>query len=88
MTTTSIAQVAKMLRPRDAAAWLGIATATLSKMRTRGTGPRFVRVGRIILYDPIELASWAGANTVSSTSEEPSVGRSRSSGQRRHRRGS
>ena len=61
----------KFLRPAEAAEVLGVSKQTLAHWRMSGAGPRFVRAGRIILYDPKELGNWAASRTVGSTAEEP-----------------
>lgn len=59
----------KFLRPAEAAHVLGVSKQTLAHWRMSGAGPRFIRAGRIILYDPKELAKWAEARTIGSTAE-------------------
>jgi predicted site-specific integrase-resolvase len=59
----------KFLRPAEAAQVLGVSKQTLAHWRMSGAGPRFVRAGRIILYDPKALERWAEALTVGSTAE-------------------
>jgi len=58
------------LRARDAAAFLGLAVSTLAKMRLRGDGPPFAKLGsRVVIYDPRDLDAWVNARKLSSTSE-------------------
>lgn len=54
------------LRPPQAATFLqdnfGFgATRTLAKLRVRGGGPPFRKIGRLVVYDPNDLADWAGS---------------------------
>jgi len=42
---------------------------TLERHRIAGTGPKFVRLGRRIVYRRADLEAWADENTFCSTSE-------------------
>jgi predicted DNA-binding transcriptional regulator AlpA len=42
----------------DASTWLGVPVNTLYGWRTRGYGPRAVRVGRHLRYVPAEVRDW------------------------------
>jgi predicted DNA-binding transcriptional regulator AlpA len=58
------------LRSPAAAAYLGLSTSTLAKMRLRGDGPPFARSGRrIVVYDVADLEAWLGGRKRHSTSE-------------------
>ena len=58
------------LMPQSAVALrLGISERTLERKRCDGTGPKFVRVGRLVRYTARDLESWLAARTVQSTSE-------------------
>lgn len=49
------------LRPRAAAGYLGISESTLAKLRmrnNRGSGPRFIKRGGIVIYRRIDLDIW------------------------------
>ena len=48
---------------------LCITEGTLAKWRLYASGPRFIRVGRRIAYDPADIAAWLNARRVTSTSE-------------------
>ena len=49
----------RILRNPAAARYLGIAPATLAKMRSRGEGPAFLRLGaRLVGYDRGDLDQW------------------------------
>jgi predicted DNA-binding transcriptional regulator AlpA len=58
-----------LLSTVEAAKVLGLAPQTLMIMRLRGRGPRFVKLGRRVLYDPSDIALWIEANKRASTSE-------------------
>lgn len=53
------------LNTTDAAAYTGIARATLKKWRTSGTGPAYVRVGSKIVYLIEDLDTYLRAHRVS-----------------------
>jgi hypothetical protein len=61
--------LAQLLDQDTAAEILNTHTNTLANWRVRGVGPRFVKVGRAVKYDPADLKSWIEARKVSSTSE-------------------
>lgn len=44
MTATSN-DIARILRPKEAARYLGLSASTLAKMRCRGDGPNYVKLG-------------------------------------------
>lgn len=57
------------LRTPAAAAYTGLAESTLEKLRVRGDGCPFIRIGRAVLYDPDDLDAWLSANRRRSTSD-------------------
>lgn len=60
-----------MLRTPQAAEYLGVSAATLCKWRVFGGGPRYKKLGRAVVYDPVELRDWLDARSKVSTSAEP-----------------
>jgi excisionase family DNA binding protein len=42
----------------DVATFLGVPVATLYQWRHRRTGPRALRVGRHLRYDPADVRAW------------------------------
>ena len=58
-----------MLRTSMAADYLGVSPATLRKWRVFGTGPRYKKLGRVVVYDPSELKQWLQAQSRDSTSQ-------------------
>ena len=60
-----------LLDPELAAPFIGVTTKTMANWRCQGAGlgPKFLRVGRKIKYDPDDIAEWREAKRVSSTSE-------------------
>lgn len=58
-----------MMRTAEAAAYTGISKSTLEKLRVTGGGCPYIRIGRIVLYDPDDLDAWLAAHRRKSTSE-------------------
>ena len=58
-------------KPRDAALYLSSSTSTLAKLRLKGTGPPFTRIGRAIRYRRTDLDEFMASGLVASTSENP-----------------
>ncbi len=59
-----------LLRPRDAAAFLGFTTRALEDWRGRGCGPRYVHVSaRAVRYRRGDLIAWAASLLRRSTSD-------------------
>lgn len=71
-------------RAPDAARHVGLSPATLAKLRCRGDGPAFIKLGRAVVYDRQDLDDWCESKRkVTSTSAdlitrlEAAVGRRR-----------
>jgi len=52
-----------------AASIAGVAPKTLENWRHIGGGPRFMKLGRKVMYDPRDIEAWKEDRKVSSTSE-------------------
>lgn len=59
----------RMLRTPDAAAYCGSSASTFEKLRLSGGGPRYVKLGRRVVYDPADLDAWLSENRRRSTSD-------------------
>lgn len=59
----------ELLSTQDAAKVVGLSPQTLAILRVEGGGPRYVKLGRSVRYDPADLAAWVEANKRASTSE-------------------
>ncbi|MEQ8508494.1 MAG: helix-turn-helix domain-containing protein [Rhodospirillaceae bacterium] len=58
------------LRAPEAAAYVGLSSSTLAKMRLRGDGPMYSKAGpRIVIYDKADLDAWLNQRRRKSTSE-------------------
>ena len=53
----------------EAAEVLRVSQRTLERHRIAGSGPRFVKAGRRVLYPHFELDAWTASRTYGSTSE-------------------
>jgi Helix-turn-helix domain len=53
----------------QAAPLMGLAVGTLENWRCLGIGPKFIKCGRRVMYDPDDIAAWREKNRVRSTSE-------------------
>lgn len=49
---------------------LGITTKTAETWRTRGFGPRFVKVGSLVRYRKSDIHAWVNSRAVKSTSQK------------------
>lgn len=59
----------RLLTTMEAAPEAGVAAKTLENWRSAGTGPKFIKAGRKVLYDPHDIEAWKNANRFASTSE-------------------
>jgi len=58
------------MRAPEAAKYLGLSASTLAKMRLRGDGPVYSKLGpRIVVYEQPELDAWIMSNRRASTSD-------------------
>ena len=59
----------RYLRTPEAAEYLGLSTSWATKARLKGTGPKFSKLSRSVIYDTEDLDSWLATHKVSSTSD-------------------
>lgn len=59
----------RMMTQAIAAEGLTLSPRSLEKMRTTGRGPKYIKVGRRVLYDPRDVAAWLESHKVSNTAE-------------------
>ena len=52
-----------------AAKLVGLAVATLAKLRCLGGGPAYLKLGRKVVYRRADLADWLGARRVANTTQ-------------------
>jgi len=61
-----------LLTERDLSVWLGISLPTLQRMRSRGGGPKFVRLSfRRVGYRPSDVEEWLVERTAGRIDEKP-----------------
>ena len=61
----------------EAARYIPLAKGTLDNLRSAGGGPRFVKLGRKILYDTRDLDQWLEDHKQNSTADKPQLRRRR-----------
>ena len=59
----------RMLRTAEAAEYCCSSSSTFEKLRLYGGGPRYVKLGRRVVYDPAGLDAWLAQNRRVSTSD-------------------
>jgi len=57
------------LRTPEAADYLGLSTSNMEKMRLRGDGPLYAKLGRLVVYAINDLDAWVNARKRTSTLE-------------------
>ena len=67
--TTSIEFQTKLLNETEVAEILNLQVATLRRWRWMGQGPRFIKIGAAVRYDPQELKVYLSKQVRSSTSD-------------------
>jgi predicted DNA-binding transcriptional regulator AlpA len=61
-----------LLTEKDLSAWLGISLPSLHRMRSRGTGPCFVRLSeRRIAYRQSDVEAWLAARITDRIDDTP-----------------
>lgn len=55
---------ATLLSPPQLAEFIGVTVQRLAEWRHHGTGPTYVKAGRLIRYRPEDVAAWLDAQTV------------------------
>ena len=64
----STSSVLPKLRAPDAARYLGVSKSLLAKMRIYGGGPKYMKLGRVVLYDVRDIEDWCKNQRVENTS--------------------
>jgi predicted DNA-binding transcriptional regulator AlpA len=68
MTTISRKTNRPKLRTPGASEYTGFAESTLEKLRVHGGGAPYIRVGRVVVYDPDDLDEWLESHKRRTTS--------------------
>ena len=58
------------MRTGGAATSTGFAESTLEKLRVHGGGLLYIRIGRVVVYDPDDLDAWLESHKRRSTSDQ------------------
>jgi predicted DNA-binding transcriptional regulator AlpA len=54
----------RLLTEKELAPWLGVSLPTLQRMRSKGGGPRFIKLSlRRVAYRPSDVEAWLAART-------------------------
>lgn len=62
-------QAGQYVRERAVVGMTGLSISKIRKLRVYGGGPRYVKLGRAVAYDPADVTRWLEARKVGSTSE-------------------
>jgi predicted DNA-binding transcriptional regulator AlpA len=65
---------AQKLKTPSAAEYCGSSASTLEKLRISGGGPRYIKIGRRVVYDIADLDRWLSAHRRQSTSDSLVMG--------------
>lgn len=63
-----IASLAPLTTPA-AAILAGVSAKTLENLRYLGGGPKYLKIGRKVVYDPRDIEAWKDSHRIGSTSE-------------------
>ena len=62
-------QITRRLKSREAAAYLGISYSKITKLRTYGGGPKYLKLDHCVVYDTGELDKWLAEHARTNTSQ-------------------
>lgn len=54
-----------------AATYIGLSKSSLDKMRVYGGGPLYLKIGRKVIYDQVDLDTWLAGKRIANTSQTP-----------------
>ncbi len=57
------------MRTPEAARYCGLAARSFEKFRLTGGGPRYIKIGRAVIYDRADLDAWLDGHRRYSTSD-------------------
>ncbi|WP_332699804.1 helix-turn-helix transcriptional regulator [Bosea sp. (in: a-proteobacteria)] len=58
------------IRVREAADYVGLSKSTLDKLRCYGTGPRYFKLGRAVVYSTVDLDAWVAMHGVKPANDD------------------
>ena len=63
----------KRFKPQEAADYIGVSKGYLDRLRTAGGGPRFIKLGKKVLYDIADIDRWIESKKQISTADLPAL---------------
>jgi len=64
-----MADLPKVVSAKVAARYVGLSESTLAKLRLNGNGPVYCKLGRWVVYRPVDLDEWLQSRTARDTSD-------------------
>lgn len=64
-----MSEQSKVVTSKVAAAIVGLSESTLAKLRLNGNGPVYCKLGRRVVYRPIDLDQWLQSRIARDTSD-------------------
>jgi excisionase family DNA binding protein len=61
------------LNVKQAAEYVGVSKSFLDRLRSLGGGPRFIKLGKKVLYDHRDIDKWIEDHKQNSTADIPSL---------------
>lgn len=62
-------EMPKVVTAKVAARVVGLSESTLAKLRLNGNGPTYCKLGRRVVYRPVDLEEWLESRTTRDTSD-------------------
>jgi predicted DNA-binding transcriptional regulator AlpA len=62
-------EMPKVVTAKTAAQIVGLSESTLAKLRLNGNGPMYCKLGRRVVYRPLDLELWLQSRTARDTSD-------------------
>jgi predicted DNA-binding transcriptional regulator AlpA len=62
-------ELPKVISARVAARYVGLSESTLAKLRLNGNGPVYCKLGRRVVYRPVDLDQWLQSRIARDTSD-------------------
>jgi predicted DNA-binding transcriptional regulator AlpA len=59
----------KVVTAKVAARYVGLSESTLAKLRLNGNGPIYCKLGRRVVYRPVDLEQWLQSRVARDTSD-------------------
>ena len=59
----------KVVSAQVASRFVGLSESTLAKLRLNGNGPVYCKLGRRVVYRPVDLEQWLQSRTARDTSD-------------------